>query len=128
VNIISKNDVATILSKQYFNKKNYNFTAGYLSNKWVSSESFELRTIDINSVDVIVDVAENQLTRSIGPIIVDYNKNRIPYKFSKCNNISDIIILDGKHRWTEAKNRGERTIQAYIGNNVCDLVDIHKEI
>ncbi len=64
--------------------------------------------------NVCVDDVEPTGTRylkrscSLGPIIVDLNEN-VP-------EFGDVLIIEGKHRWLDARKRGEREIQAWVGD------------
>lgn len=79
----------------------------------VVSDTFHLMKIPINSVRPI---GPRHITRSrsVGPIIVDVNLE-VNCELLYEQKPSPIIIIEGKHRWIDAKERGERQIQAWVG-------------
>lgn len=75
----------------------------------VCSPYFELNYIDL---DVAEPTGIPYLTESLsfGPIVVE--KNFLP-EFSK---LGPNLIIEGKHRWYDAKKRGETKIWAWVGS------------
>jgi len=80
----------------------------------VASETFTLTTIPI---DIVRPIGERYIpcSQSLGPIIVDVNE------VMRDHYDDPNLIIEGKHRWLDAKERGEATIMAWVGNKV-DLV------
>ena len=119
---IDKDQVAQILSDQYYNLRK---DAQDLADYWIGSDVFYLDTIPIDSV-APVTLVEDAKSMSEGPIIVDININnvgRIQSEFGTHGVPPDVIILDGKHRWFAAKDRGDKTIDAYVGNLARGYID-----
>jgi pantetheine-phosphate adenylyltransferase len=78
----------------------------------VSSETFLLREIPIESVR---PTGNRYLpcSESLGPIIVDVNPDLMDaYTFE---SLGPVIVIEGKHRWLDAKERGEESILAWVG-------------
>lgn len=75
----------------------------------VCSNSFELKSIDIDAVEPTGHLYLSE-SLSFGPIIVE--KNFLP-EFS---DLKENIVIEGKHRWFEAKERGEKRVEAWVGN------------
>jgi pantetheine-phosphate adenylyltransferase len=80
----------------------------------VESEIFHLKWIPINSVG---PTGERYLpcSQSLGPIIVDLN---VKLTDSRYGNFEKYIIIEGKHRWLDAKERGDTRILAWVGEKV----------
>lgn len=81
----------------------------------VVSERFYLREVLINSVTPI-GTRFIPSSLSFGPIIVEANlvlgENSIKGK------LGPILVIEGKHRWLDAKEKGEKTIMAWVGDKV----------
>lgn len=72
----------------------------------VASEVYRLETIWIDDVE---PTGTRYIKRScsLGPIIVDFNE-QLP-------DLGSVIVIEGKHRWLDARKRGEKTIRAWVG-------------
>lgn len=79
-----------------------------------SSQSFILKQIPIDSVLPTGERYKSK-SESLGPIIVDYNEEfpNIPSK---------AIVVEGKHRWLDAKEAGKKTILAWVGEDALPYV------
>jgi pantetheine-phosphate adenylyltransferase len=77
----------------------------------VASETFTLTTIPI---DMVRPIGERYIpcSQSLGPIIVDVNE------VMRDHYDDPYLIIEGKHRWLDAKERGEGTIMAWVGDKV----------
>lgn len=75
------------------------------------SKEFKLMDIWIDSVEP-TGVRYLKRSCSLGPIIVDYNEN-VP-------DLGDVIIIEGKHRWLDARKRGEAKIKAWVGDKALE--------
>jgi pantetheine-phosphate adenylyltransferase len=77
----------------------------------VASEVFALTTIPI---DMVRPIGERYIpcSQSLGPILVDVNE------VMRDHYDDPYLIIEGKHRWLDAKERGEGTIMAWVGNKV----------
>lgn len=84
----------------------------------VASETFHLHQIRIDSV---APTGERYLEHScsVGPIIVDVNVGIGPLK-----GRGPVLILEGKHRWLDAKERGDERILAWVGDQAIKLLGI----
>lgn len=78
----------------------------------VSSEIFHLRTITLDSVMPLGGRHLPQ-SKSVGPIIADINITKHP---------GEVIIIEGKHRWLDALDRGDVSIMAWVGQKAIDKV------
>lgn len=87
----------------------------------VNSDYFELMEIPIESVKPIGDRFLPQ-SKSIGPIVVDINPHWCNNGF--LNNLGQVIIIEGKHRWLDLKEIGKTTILAWVGSKAKDFVII----
>lgn len=124
VDKMSSSDVGRILADQPLNK---NKTVQELQGKWVDSNSFGLIEIPIDSVGIATEVRPGIKSVTKAPIIVDNNINqvgRVRSVFGTHGVPPDVLVLDGKHRWSEAVERGENRIMAYVGNNARTKIDI----
>lgn len=86
----------------------------------VTSKTFHLKWIKISSVQP-TGGRYLPCSRSIGPIIVDYNT--LPGPLAK-NVIGPAIIIEGKHRWLDARERGEDRILAWVGDKALPFVTV----
>ncbi len=84
----------------------------------VASKHFHLKWIKISSVQP-TGGRYLPCSRSLGPIIVDYNT--LPGPLAK-NVIGPAIIIEGKHRWLDARERGEDRILAWVGDKALPFV------
>lgn len=110
---LTADQVADILADQHFNKQ-MGRTKEHLQSKLIQSDKFTLMEIPIGDVGIL---GENQgPSRSRGPIIVERRDagtfNVEPYA----------LVIDGAHRVMEAEARGEKTIQAYVGEKAQEFI------
>jgi len=77
----------------------------------VSSESYDLKEIPLTSVK---PMGERYMpcSQSLGPIIVDLKPKAIDWN----NDLPPVVVIEGKHRWLDAQERGDKKIMAYVGN------------
>lgn len=76
------------------------------------SDWFFRRMIPIDCVKAIGNRFVPQ-SRSLGPIIVDAND--VLGNKSDFGMLGPVIVIEGKHRWLDAKERGEKEIEAWVG-------------
>jgi pantetheine-phosphate adenylyltransferase len=62
-------------------------------------------------------------SQSLGPIIVDANE--VLSKHPVYTVPGPVIIIDGKHRWIEAMERGDEKILAWVGDKAAPLLYSH---
>ena len=86
----------------------------------VVSEKYHLRPISIHSVQPTGD-RYLSASQSLGPIIVDANEVLINTPYGK--DLGPAIIIEGKHRWLDAKDRGESKIWAWVGEKALPFVE-----
>lgn len=86
----------------------------------VVSQRFHLRQIPIRSVKPTGTryLAES---RSLGPIIVDANEVLIDTPYGK--DLGPAIVIEGKHRWLDAVDRGDPSIWAWVGEKALPFVE-----
>lgn len=82
------------------------------------SEKYYLRNISVTSNISTIGSRYLPHSRSAGPIIVD--KNELPSHFK---HLGDVIVIEGKHRWLDAKDRGDQTILAWVGEKAIGHFD-----
>lgn len=83
--------------------------------KWLPSQNFTLCTVPVSEVENHIKAKFPSIVKrkikwlDTEPIVIDKNKpsNRWPGK---------TIVIDGKHRLTAAQDRGDKVIQAWIGD------------
>lgn len=80
--------------------------SGLVNRDELSSSQYKLKHIPIDSISHQTGWSPSGKSKTSGPIVVDVNP------FSKDGS----EILDGNHRVLEAKQRGDKTILAYVGN------------
>lgn len=73
----------------------------------INSDWFYLKEVDIDCFYESKRYLKK--SESVGPIIADY-----------C--YSQVLILDGSHRWLDAKSRGATTIKAWIGEKALNHI------
>jgi 2'-5' RNA ligase len=92
--------------------------------KWAEhhaySDSFTLAEVPMKLIDWRgpkgADEPVTDEPRTEGPIILDYNQHELGrYRGMFPNDIA----LDGTHRLQQARNRGDKTVLAWIGNDIA---------
>jgi len=78
----------------------------------VVSQRFFLKRIKINAVKPL-GKRYVPMSQSLGPILVD--ANTVLGNDTILGDLGPVIIIEGKHRWLDAKEAGEDTILAYVG-------------
>lgn len=88
--------------------------------RWVVSDNFTLMTIPVTSVG-IATTAKGK-SRSSNPIIVDVNVNQVGGQLQSDGKPPVVLVIDGKHRLSEAIARGETEIRAYVGDKAMPYI------
>jgi hypothetical protein len=91
------------------------------ADRWLSSKKFVLMEVDINAAACCSNPAHpdrvkhfiNAGTMADEPIVIDLNKRK--RGMTALGYIPEIVVLDGKHRTTAARQRGEVRIMAWVG-------------
>ena len=97
-------------------------TVAWLINRWIVSEKFHLTTI---RPDFVGSAKPQPAERSdtSGPIVVERNVNEVGREAYSNEGghgaVPDTIVLDGSHRWYEALDRGDPTMDAYVGEEAA---------
>jgi hypothetical protein len=107
---MTADEIAELLAEQHGNKGKK--TAEQLKDKWITSKLFIRQIIPVNAPVGASPVKEGDYSHSTGPIIVDRGKPGYP----------ELFIIDGKHRQAEARARGEREIDAWVGKEALPLL------
>lgn len=110
---LTRNDVVDILASQPNNKGK---DKARLGDRWVASQNFTRMEIPIDAVG-IASPAKGK-SQTTGPIIVDKNIAEVGRFEGQYGAPPDVLVIDGKHRISEAKARGEKTIEAFVGDSV----------
>jgi pantetheine-phosphate adenylyltransferase len=72
----------------------------------ISSDFFFLKEVDLEKIHVYESRYQTHST-SVGPVMID-DANVV--------GKTGLLVIEGKHRFLDAKERGEKTILAYVGN------------
>lgn len=88
----------------------------------ISSEKFHLREIDIESVTP-TGYRYLPCSHSLGPIIVDLKTSDLADIDVK-KILGDAAIIEGKHRWLDAKDRGDKKIWAWVGEEAFKALNL----
>ena len=83
------------------------------------SDAYHLQTIWIDDVEP-TGMRFVKRSCSLGPIIVDYNESMPEF--------GEVLVIEGKHRWLDARKRGEKTIKAWVGDKAVAYWNKKKEI
>jgi hypothetical protein len=118
--VITRDDVIDILAAQPGNREK---PRDYLSERWVASDVFSLMTIPLASIGVATVSMPKGSSVTQGPIIVDVNQTNVPISNGMSGPQPKVIVLDGKHRWYEASNRGEHYIRAFVGEKAKPYIE-----
>jgi len=78
----------------------------------VSSEQYLLTQIPLDAVRPLDKERFLPCSQSLGPIIVDLKPKGLEWN----QELPSVVIIEGKHRWLDAQERGDKTIMAYVGN------------
>jgi len=82
----------------------------------VYSDKFFLKNVPIDSVVEPTGDRHLSQSRSFGPILIDKNEGQ--------NDLPPAIVIEGKHRWLDAKDRGDQTILAWVGEKAIPFLDL----
>jgi phosphopantetheine adenylyltransferase len=77
----------------------------------IASSEFHLKEVPVAALTAFGGRWETQ-SRSLGPIIVETNH----FESWRFPHLGPNVIIEGKHRWLDAKERGDETILAWVGN------------
>jgi pantetheine-phosphate adenylyltransferase len=61
-------------------------------------------------------------SQSLGPIIVEANEVLENHPVYRIPTPGRVIVIEGKHRWIEAMERGDRTMLAWVGEKAIPLL------
>lgn len=88
----------------------------------IASETFHLAQIPI---DCVTPTGDRYLpsSRSLGPIIVDRKTPELA-DYDYRGRLGEYVIIEGKHRWLDAKDSGCQRIWAWVGEKA--MTDIPK--
>jgi pantetheine-phosphate adenylyltransferase len=88
----------------------------------IASKTFHLTNVPI---DCLTPTGDRYLpySRSLGPIIVDRKTEELA-DYDYKGRLGEFVIIEGKHRWLDAKDRGAESIWAWVGEEA--LTDIPK--
>jgi pantetheine-phosphate adenylyltransferase len=89
----------------------------------ISSETFHLHCIPIN--DQVTPTGDRYLpsSRSLGPIIID-KKTEDLADIDAYGRLGEAVIIEGKHRWLDAKENGQPDIWAWIGDMALPILGL----
>ena len=85
-----------------------------------ASEHYTLQEISINSVEPFGGRYQMK-SLSMGPVIVDINETCQRDRFTG-RLFGPAVVIEGKHRWLDARNRGDRKIWAWVGEKAEKLI------
>lgn len=90
---------------------------------WMDSEHFTLQDIPIESIDW-TGAPEKQYgqSKTQGPIVIDSNRRDVG---GEPGRRPKTIVLDGQHRLHEARQRGDKTIKAWVGDKAAPHLQPH---
>lgn len=89
----------------------------------VVSDTFYLKTIPLLAAEPL---GERYLpcSQSLGPIIVE--TNTVIGNNTSLGYLGPIIVIEGKHRWLDAEERGDKYIMAYVGSKALKDLEINE--
>jgi hypothetical protein len=96
------------------------------SRKWLPSKKFHLVKLPLNACALPCQPKGRNLVlkkihaREEKPIIVDYNVNQVGKAMHGFT--PQVIVIDGKHRFSAATIRGESHINAWVGEAAIELI------
>jgi hypothetical protein len=96
------------------------------SKKWLPSKKFHLVKLPLNACALPCQPKGRNLVlkkihaREEKPIVVDYNKNQVGQAMH--GYTPQVIVIDGKHRFTAATIRGESHINAWVGEEAMEFI------
>jgi hypothetical protein len=118
-------EVGAILAAQPANQA-MGRTVTWLIDRWIASGTFRLMAIRPEFVGSSKPRPADQ-SATAGPIIVDRNVNEVGREaYSEGGGhgaVPDVLILDGSHRWYEALDRGDATMDAYVGEEAVPFME-----
>lgn len=124
--ILTREDVANTIYNGYNRTINRNPSDirefERINEQFVDSDKFIKMTIPVNSVGMATPVEPKNISYSSGPIIVDNNRSQVGRFEGRYGAPPDTLVLDGKHRLQEAINRGNKTIEAFVGEKAVPRI------
>jgi len=92
--------------------------------RWMDSDKFHLLDVPLDAIDWnpghMQKIAGHPPARTQGPIVIDSNHRKVGYTDDR--GLPRTIVLDGQHRLQEARQRGDKTIQAWVGEKAVPHV------
>lgn len=101
-------------------------TPEYLEKRWVRSPEFVPMILPVEILHPVrVPPPGESGTRSVGPIVVEINFRNVFMRENRrfTDFVPRTVIIDGQHRWNEAKLAGEKFIHAIVGTLAVPILN-----
>lgn len=91
----------------------------------IASETFYLKEIPIDAATPTGDRYLPQ-SQSLGPILVDLKTEELA-DYDAYDRLGKVVVIEGKHRWLDAKEAGYKTILAWVGEKALKELGLSAE-
>lgn len=117
-------EIGRLLADQHGNKGR---DPEELKAKWVTSENFVPMTVPTEAVHPVRVPSGNSHSKTVGPIVIEDNFRNVEQKDGHNEEgngfIPATVIIDGQHRWFDAMQAKQPTIQAIVGEKAIPKIN-----
>lgn len=121
----TRREVAELLADQPGNRE-HGKDVDYMESRWVWSPEFVPMLVPTAAVHPVKIASGRTRSRSVGPIVIDINHRgakQIDANNVKTDFVPPVVIIDGQHRWNDARIDGVKYMHAIVGT--LALPEIH---
>lgn len=113
---MTDDEVVMLLADQKGNKK-HGDQSKRLRERWVRSEEFVPMILPVDLCYPVRVPSGRTKSYSTGPIVIENNFRNVEQSDAGVKNgfIPPWLVIDGQHRWYQAKLSGQKTIRAVVG-------------
>jgi len=111
-------DIADLLADQIGNKQSGK-NRKRLKKRWVVSPEFTPAYLPVAMLHPVRIPSGRTHSYSVGPIVIEDNFRKVEQTDAGQPNgfVPPFVIIDGQHRWADAKARGQKMIRALVGTH-----------
>lgn len=113
----TRDEVAELLADQIGNRQ-AGKDADYMRNRWVWSPEFVPMLVPTAAVHPVKIPSGRTRSRTVGPIVIDINHRGVKQlneENIRTDFVPPIVIIDGQHRWNDARLDGVKYLHAIVG-------------
>jgi len=97
----------------------------YLQKRWVVSPEFIPMQLPVAMLHPVRIPSGRSHSYSVGPIVIEDNFRKVEQTDAGVKNgfVPPFVIIDGQHRWYDARQRGQKMIRALVGVNAMKKIN-----